>query len=139
MSGTNLMNTTNLLRVFLLLVGIHSILLGGTIYFFTIPFYQFFFSVDPDNFFFIKQAGVFLFLVGLFYLVPAIDLKRYKIIIALIVISKITAVTFLLINARLAPTPLMIYLAAVGDGLMAAVISILTLIWYKNINVNALG
>jgi len=132
MTGTNFMSISNVLRVTLLLVGIHSVVLGGIIYFFTNPFYQFFFSVDPDNFFFIKQSGVFLYLAGLFYLVPAINMNRYKLIIALVVISKLTAVTFLLVNAGLAPSPLVIYLAAVGDGAMAVAIVVLTLLWRKS-------
>ena len=63
-----------LLRTILLLVGVHSILLGMAILFFTIPFYQFFFAIDPENFFFVKQSGIFLFLIGLFYLIPFFDL-----------------------------------------------------------------
>ena len=117
-----MIGSPNLLRVVLFLVGIHSILLGTTIYFFTTPFYQLFFSVDPDNFFFIKQAGIFLFLAGLFYLVPVWDMNRYKPIIYLVVISKTIAVLFLITNASLSPSPLMIYLAALGDGSMALII-----------------
>jgi hypothetical protein len=120
------------LRVILFLVGLHSVILGGAIYFFTVPFHQFFFSVDPDNFFFIKQSGVFLFLAGLFYLIPIKDLKRFNLLIVLVVFSKVTAVAFLLRNAHLTPAPPMVYLAALGDGLMAAAISILALLWYKN-------
>jgi hypothetical protein len=77
MAGKSFLNVSVWLRVTLFLVGLHSVILGGTIYFFTVPFHQFFFSVDPDNFFFIKQSGVFLFLAGLFYLVPVKDIKRY--------------------------------------------------------------
>jgi hypothetical protein len=103
-----------------------------TIYFFTVTFYQFFFSVDPDNYFFVKQSGLFMFLMGLFYLIPAKNIKRYKLLIALVVFSKVTAVAFLLKNAHLTPSPLVIYLAALGDGLMATAISILALLCYKN-------
>ncbi len=96
------------------------------------PFHQFFFSVDPDNSFFVKQSGVFLFLMGLFYLIPVKNMKHYKLLIALVVFSKVTAVAFLLKNAHLTPSPPVIYLAALGDGLMATAISILALLWYKN-------
>jgi hypothetical protein len=113
-------------------VAVHSLLLGGVIYFFTIHFYQFFFSVDPDNFFFIKQSGLFLFLSGLFYLIPVKDMKRYRLVIAPVVFSKIAAVTFLISNAHMTPSSLMIYLAALGDGLMATAILVLTLVCYKN-------
>jgi hypothetical protein len=132
MAGKSFLNVSVLLRVTLFLVGLHSVILGGTVYFFTVPFHQFFFSVDPDNFFFIKQSGVFLFLAGLFYLIPIMDMKRYKLLIALVVFSKVTAVAFLLRNAHLTPSPPMVYLAALGDGLMATALSLLALLWYKN-------
>ena len=132
MAGKSFLNVSVLLRVTLFLVGLHSVILGGTVYFFTVPFHQFFFSVDPNNFFFIKQSGVFLFLAGLFYLIPVKDLKRYKLLIALVVFSKVTAVAFLLRNAHLTLSPPMIYLAALGDGLMATALSILVFLWYKN-------
>jgi hypothetical protein len=132
MAGKSFFNVSVLLRVTLFLVGLHSIILGGTIYFFTSPFYQLFFSVDPDNFFFIKQSGVFLFLAGFFYLIPAKDIKRYKLLVAFVVFSKITAVAFLIGNAHLTPSPPMVYLAALGDGLMATALSLLIFFWYKN-------
>lgn len=120
-----------LLRGTLLFVGVHSLLLGSTIYFFTTPFYQFFFGVDPENFFFVKQAGLFLSLMGLFYLLPVFNLERFKPVIFLIVFSKVVAVTFLILNAHLTPSAFMIYLAALGDGTMAAALTILLLIRTK--------
>ncbi len=125
-------NVYVLLRAFLLLVGVHSIMLGMAIFFFTVPFYQFFFSIDPDNFFFIKQSGLFLFLLGIFYLAPVMDMKRYNLIIFLTIFSKVAAVVFLVRNAQLAQSPLMIYLAALGDGSMAIALSLLTLFWYRD-------
>ncbi len=122
-------NVSPILRVAIFLVGVHSILLGSIIYFFTVPFYQFFFSVDPDNYFFIKQAGIFLFLMGFFYLLPVLGIERYKYVLFLVVFSKLVAVGFLLINANLAPSPFMIYLAALGDASMAIVITGL-MVWY---------
>jgi len=116
---------TLLLRGVLLIVGVHSLLLGSTIYFFTTPFYQFFFGVDPENFFFVKQAGLFLFLMGFFYLLPAYSLERFKPVIFLIVFSKVIAVAFLILNAHLTPSTLMIYLAALADGAMATAITVL--------------
>jgi hypothetical protein len=132
MDGKSFLNVSVLLRVTLLLVGVHSVMFGVTIYFFTVTFYQFFFSVDPDNYFFVKQSGLFMFLMGLFYLIPVKNIKHYKLLIALVVFSKVTAVAFLLKNAHLTPSPLVIYLAALGDGLMATAISILALLCYKN-------
>ena len=134
MAEKNFLNVSVLLRATLCLVGLHSVALGVIIFFFTVPFYQFFFSIDPDNFFFIKQSGIFLFLIGLFYLLPVKDMERYKLLIVLVVFSKVTAVAFLLENAHLTPSPSIMYLAALGDGLMAVAISLLATLWYKNSN-----
>lgn len=132
MESKTYLNVFSVLRITLFLIGLHSVILGGVIYFFTISFYQLFFSSAPDNLFFIKQSGVFLFLAGVFYLVPVMDIKRYQLVIFFVVFSKVTAVIFLLKNAQLSLSPLMIYLAAIGDGSMAIVLSLLTLLWYKN-------
>jgi hypothetical protein len=105
MDGKSFLNVSVLLRVTLLLVGVHSVMFGVTIYFFTVTFYQFFFSVDPDNYFFVKQSGLFMFLMGLFYLIPVKNIKHYKLLIALVVFSKVTAVAFLLKNAHLTGSP----------------------------------
>jgi len=102
-----------------------------TIYFFTIPFYHFFFAIDPDNFFFFKQSGLFLFLIGLFYLIPFFDLQNSLIAIVLTIFSKITAVFFLIANSSLTPAPSIIHLAAFGDGLMATAIVIFSLKYYR--------
>jgi hypothetical protein len=126
------LNYSLLLKGTLLLVGVHSVLLGGIIYFYTSLFYQFFFSVAPDNLFFIKQSGLFLFLQGLFYLIPVKDIKHFRLVIAPVLFSKVTAVAFLLSNAHMTPSPPMIYLAALGDGLMATIVLFFTVLCYKN-------
>ena len=105
------------------LVGLHSILLGLTIYFFTDFFYRLFFAAGVENPFFVRQSGTFLFLAGFFYLYPLLDLKRYYNLILLVIFSKIVAVFFLISNAGYTPAPLMIYLAAFFDGLMAVVLA----------------
>lgn len=128
---TKRIQITLLLRGALLFVAVHSLLLGGTIYFFTTLFYQFFFGVDPENFFFVKQSGLFLSLMGLFYLLPVFDLERFKPLIFIIVFSKVAAVTFLVLNAHLTPSAFMIYLAALGDGTMAAALILLFLMRTK--------
>jgi len=101
------------------LVGIHSIVLGIVIYFYTDFFYQKLFSAKVENIFFVRQSGVFLFLAGFFYLYPLIELKKLYNILLLVIFSKIVAVLFLLSNARFTLAPTMIYLAAFFDGLMA--------------------
>lgn len=106
----------------LFLVGVHSILLGLIIYFATDFFYNVFFKASVDNIFFVRQSGIFLFLAGLFYLYPLINIKKFHNIIFLVIFSKMTAVYFLLANAKFTPAPAMIYLASFFDGLMAMVL-----------------
>ena len=106
----------------LFLVGAHSILLGLIIYFATDFFYNVFFKASVDNIFFVRQSGIFLFLAGLFYLYPLINIKKFHNIIFLVIFSKMTAVYFLLANAKFTPAPAMIYLASFFDGLMAMVL-----------------
>ena len=103
----------------LFLVGMHSILLGLIVYFFTDFFYRVFFASSVENIFFVRQSGIFLFLAGLFYLYPLINLKKFHNIIFLVIFSKLTAVYFLVANAKFTVAPFMIYLAAFFDGLMA--------------------
>jgi len=103
----------------LFLVGVHSILLGLTVYFFTDFFYKVFFNTSVENIFFVRQSGTFLFLAGLFYLYPLINLRKFYNLILLVIFSKAVAVFFLISNAAFTTAPVMIYLAAFFDGLMA--------------------
>jgi hypothetical protein len=119
-------NSKNLFwaALILSLVGIHSILLGLSIYFFTEIFYKVFFAAKIENFFFVRQSGIFLFLIGLFYLYPLFNLKNLYSLILLVIFSKTVAVLFLITNAQLTTAPAMIYLAAFFDGLMGAVLTV---------------
>lgn len=105
-----------------LIIGIHSICLGLFIYFFTDSFYNLFFSLPPENIFYVRQAGVFLFLDGIIYLVPLLNLQKYYQLILYIIFSKFIAVLFLVSNAAYTPAPGMIILAALIDGSMAAML-----------------
>ena len=106
----------------LFLVGMHSILLGVIIYFYTDFFYQTFFATSVENLFFVRQSGIFLFLAGFFYLYPLLNLKNLYNMILLVIFSKVVAVFFLITNAGYTSAPLMIYLASFFDGLMAVVL-----------------
>ena len=105
------------------LVGLHSVFFGVFIYFFTNDFYGLFFSGAIENIFFVRQVGIFLFLSGLFYLFPLLDLKKYNPLILLTIASKATAVVFLLTNATITSAPAMVQLAAFGDGSMAVALT----------------
>jgi hypothetical protein len=106
------------------LVGMHSILLGLFIYFFTDFFYKIFFAESIENLFFVRQSGIFLFLAGFFYLYPLLNLRNLYNLILLVIFSKIVAVIFLISNAGYTAAPLMIYLAAFFDALMGLLLAI---------------
>ncbi len=112
-------STVKLLRIVILVVGLHSVMLGAVIYFFTGSFYQFFLGEPIANPFFVRQSGIFLFLIGLFYLFPLTNLTSYHQFITLSIVSKVFAVIFLITNAHLTPHPPLILLTAVIDGFMA--------------------
>ena len=116
--------TVKILKIIIFCVGVHSVALGTVIYFFTSSFYQFFLGEPIANPFFVRQSGIFLFLIGLFYLFPLTNIHSYHHFIVLTIVSKIFAVAFLLTNAHLTPYPPMIFLTAVIDGLMAVVVSV---------------
>ena len=105
------------------LVGMHSIVLGLVIYFFTDFFYKAFFAARVENLFFVRQAGVFLFLAGFFYLYPLLNLRTHYNLLLLVIFSKVVAVYFLISNVGYTAAPVMIYLAAFFDGLMALVLA----------------
>lgn len=111
------------LALLILLIALHSIVLGVFIFFFTEFFYRIFFNADMENFFFVRQSGLFLFCLGLFYCAPLTDLAgRHRLIVA-IVLTKVAAVLFLLTHAEAAANPAIILLAAVVDGGMALLLT----------------
>ena len=110
------------LSVLVLLIGLHSLFLGIFIFFFTELFYRLFFSAEIENFFFVRQAGLFLFCLGLFNLAILKDMNRYYYFVKVIIATKALAFLFLVTHAHLAAWPPIIYAAAVGDGLMALVL-----------------
>jgi hypothetical protein len=114
----------NFFTLTLFAVGVHSILLGIFIYFMTDIFYKTFFSGEVMNLFFVKQSGLFLFLLGLFYLLPLTNLEKLSQVTVVTIITKILAVLFLLSNANDTPAPVMIYLAGFGDACMAIALSL---------------
>ncbi|HUH64872.1 MAG TPA: hypothetical protein VLZ07_00435 [Syntrophales bacterium] len=110
------------LAVFVLLVGLHSLLIGVFIFFFTELFYRLFLAADIENFFFVRQAGLFLFCLGLFNLAILKAINKFYYFVKVIIATKIFAFLFLATHAHLAAWPTVIMLAAVGDGAMAVVL-----------------
>ena len=111
------------LSVLVLLIGLHSLFLGIFIFFFTELFYDLFFSAEIENFFFVRQAGLFLFCLGLFTLAIVVEMKRYYYFVKVIIVAKSLAFLFLVSHAHLAVWPPIIYAAAVGDGIMALLLT----------------
>lgn len=72
-----------------------------------------------ENFFFVQQAGLFLFCLGLFYFVPIKELDTRHRTLDIIILTKLLAVLFLVSKAQLVARPGAIFLAAAGDALMA--------------------
>ena len=112
------------LSLCIFLVGLHSLALGSFIFFFTEYFYQLFFGVKIENFFFVKQSGLFLFCIGLFYFAPLEDLRRSRNHVIAMIGTKIMAVLFLVSNSWLVARPEMTLLAAGIDGIMAILLII---------------
>lgn len=106
----------------ILLVAVHSLVLGAFIFFCTEIFYSFFFQSEVESFFYVKQAGLFLFCLGLFYLVPLADLAKNHRAIDIIIVTKLLAVLFLIMHTHMTPRPVIILLAAVIDACMAAML-----------------
>jgi len=107
------------LSLCIFLVGLHSLALGSFIFFFTELFYRLFFGVKIENFFFVKQSGLFLFCIGLFYFAPLEDLRKSRNHVIAMIATKIMAVLFLVFNSWLVARPEMTLLAAGIDGIMA--------------------
>jgi hypothetical protein len=87
-------------------------------------FYELFFSTQVVNPFFVKQAGLFLILMGFFYLVPLTNLEKLSRVTLVTIITKVCAVTFLFVNANVSSAPFMIYFAGFGDACMAIALSV---------------
>lgn len=110
------------LYICILFVGLHSVFLGLFIYFFTDIFYKLFFSTQPENVFFVRQSGVFLFCLGSYYLMPFINFQKLHNTVVFTIFTKVVAVLFLVFNAHLSLSPTAIYLAAAGDASMALIL-----------------
>lgn len=123
----------------IVIVGLHSILLGLIIYFLTGPFYRVFFAVDLENLFFVRQSGIFLFVMGLFYLYPLSKLRNRYNFILLVITSKVVAVIFLISNAEFTAAPRMVYLATFLDGLMAMVLVAVYFLLRKEVSLTTRG
>ena len=115
--------SVRMLALLVMLVALHSLLLGIFIYFFTDFFYQLFFHTHVENIFYVRQAGLFLFCLGLFYVSILSNIKRMYPLVGILISTKFLAVIFLISNACFTSAPTMILLAAAGDGSMAVLLA----------------
>jgi hypothetical protein len=109
-------------RVLVVLIAIHSLVVGLFLTFATRWGARFGGFPDPVPLFFPRQAGAFHFVVAAIYLV---EYFRYR-GVGLLVTTKSIAVVFLSLTTALDPAaPWLVPLSGVGDGLMAVAVVLL--------------
>lgn len=100
-----------LMQAAITFIGLHSILLGAAMLLFPTPMLGLLGFPPATDPFFPSQSGIFLLILGAFYL-RALVRPAY---VELILCSKAVAVVFLLSSALVRPTPPLIWAAAAGD------------------------
>jgi len=102
-------------RTLIILIALHSIIVGVMLLFFAEWAVEFAGWSGADPIFFIRQAGVFHFVLAAGYLV---EYSRTR-TISLLLIAKTTAFVFLIGGSLLADTPWSVWFSGVADGAMA--------------------
>ncbi len=103
-----------IVRALILLIGLHSCILGILMLFAPHFMLTVFGFPDSDTIFFPSQSGIFLLILGAFYLYGFADLT----LVRLILLSKAVAVVFLSFHAAFLSAPRSIWAAAAGDAAM---------------------
>ncbi len=107
-------------RPLILIIGIHSCLLG-TLMLFAPGFMNRVFGFSPGiPIFFPSQSGIFLLILGVLYLYALWDPSLVKTIL----ISKAMAVPFLVVHVAFLGAPPSIWAAAAGDATMLVLLSV---------------
>jgi hypothetical protein len=104
-------------RILIILIALHSLIVGGMLMFAAEWAVKFAGWTGADPIFFIWQAGAFHFVLAAGYLV---EYARWR-AISLLVIAKTTAFIFLMGGSLLAATPWSVWFSGVADGSMALV------------------
>ena len=102
-------------RALIILIALHSIIVGVMLLFFAEWAIQFAGWSGADPIFFIWQAGIFHFVLAAGYLV---EYSRTK-TISLLLIAKTTAFVFLIGGSLLVDTPWSVWFSGLADGAMA--------------------
>ena len=105
-------------RALVVLIALHSLVVGLLLTFATGWGARFGGFPSPVPLFFPRQAGAFHFVVAAIYLVEHVHYRG----VGLLVMTKSIAVAFLFLTAGLDSVPWVVPLSGVGDGLMAAVV-----------------
>ena len=104
-------------RVLIILIAIHSIIVGVMLLVFPEWAVEFAGWPGADPIFFIRQAGIFHFVLAAGYLA---EYSRTQ-TITLLLIAKTTAFVFLIGGSLLADTPWSVWFSGLADGAMALV------------------
>ena len=102
-------------RVLIILISLHSIIVGIMLMFFAEWAVRFAGWADADPVFFIWQAGAFHFVLATGYLVEHSRSRT----ISLLLIAKTTAFVFLIGGSLLIETPWSVWFSGFADGAMA--------------------
>ena len=106
------------LKFAIILISLHSLLLGITMLFFPLSFTEFFGFKSTETFFWQSQSGIFLIVLAIAYFLAYKELDRSRVLVHFIVLSKVLAVVFLMVHFVFLKAPYSIGLAAAGDALM---------------------
>lgn len=118
------------LRVFLLIVALHSFFVAaGLILLPAGLFHDFGYSSITEPFF-KAQGGVFHFVMVIIYLLAAVNPVERKYLVQVSFIAKFTATIFLLSYFIFVDSIIVVFLSGLGDFLMGIIIYIL----YKKVN-----
>lgn len=109
------------LRLAILLVGLHSCILGVAMLAATESLLPLLGFSGAIPLFFPSQSGIFMLILGIFYLAALVE-PRY---VWTIVVSKLLAVLFLVVHVALLEAPAIIGAACAGDATMLVAVVIL--------------
>lgn len=110
------------LKIFLLLVALHSFLVGVGLIFLPQSFFDYLGFDFIGERFFSTQGGVFHILMAICYSSGAIDIKKYKALIFFTIIIKFGAAIFLFLYYMFISSLELIALSGISDLIMGGII-----------------
>jgi hypothetical protein len=129
------LSAEKVLKIYLILVAVHSFCVGMGLIFFT-PSQMEFLGFNISDKFFPAQGGVFHIIMSIAYFFPVINVKKYYTFIIFTVIVKLLATVFLFIYFLFIDQILMVMISGIFD-FMIAVVLLIIFNWYrKTVNSN---